>query len=68
MTRTPLYHAILSGLLSSGMHPINAIDRAEETYQAIQDRYTPEPSPYPLLGLFLGLLLLIALIAYLLVR
>jgi hypothetical protein len=50
------------------MHPLNAIDRAEETYLAIQDRYTPEPSPYPLLGLPLGLLLLIILIAYCLLR
>jgi hypothetical protein len=67
MTRSPLYRSILSALLASGMHPDNAIDRAEETYLAIRDRYPPEPSPYPLLGLFLGLLLL-TLIAYLLLR
>jgi|688.fasta_scaffold361725_2 hypothetical protein len=64
MTNDPLYHAILAGLLSSGMHPVNAIDRAEEIYLAIRDRYTPEPSPLPTIALFIYLLSLIAFIVY----
>ena len=68
MTHDPLYHAILNALLAEGMHPDNAIDRAEEVYQAIQDRYPPEPSPDPLLTIFFfGVLTTIFIITYLLV-
>jgi hypothetical protein len=66
MTHDPLYHAILNALLAEGMHPDNAIDRAEEVYQAIQDRYPPEPPPLLTIALFIYLLSIVAFIAYIL--
>ena len=48
-SKDPLYHAILSGLLSSGMHPDTAIERARIMCQYIRETDPPERQPYGIL-------------------
>lgn len=45
----PLFHAILSGLLASGMHPDNAMPRALSMYTYLRDTQAPERQPYGIL-------------------
>ena len=46
----PLFRAILNGLLSSGMHPDNAIERARIMCQYIRETDPPERQTYGILS------------------